>query len=263
MFEKKLPPRDVKQIKKRFLKPLRRLANLNYFGFQVRGAHHIPAEGEILFVANHSGWVPLDALFLLLAIHDTAGPEMLPYLIVHDMLIRFPVSYFLLKDLGLIPADWLHYGQEPLPPELNPIIIFPEGANGNSKPFWKAYQMQQWKNGFVRLAIQRKAKVVPVAIVGGEEAVPVAATIDALKPILGSVMPLPLTLTPLPSRWKIQFLEPLDFSAYDPAIIHQPEACAQIAQEVYERVQSRLTQNTQRNPLRWLGHLAQNEPPRE
>lgn len=255
-----IPPHDAKQIEKRFFKPLRRLIQMNYFRFQVRGANHIPSEGPTLFVANHSGWVPLDALFLLLAIHDSAGPEYLPYLIVHNMLIKVPVSYHFLKDLGLIPSEWLHYGQEPLPPELSPIAIFPEGADGNSKPFWKAYHMQNWKNGFVRLAIQQRAKVVPVAIVGGEEAVPVAATIEALKPLLGSVAPLPFSLTPLPSSWKVHFLEPIDFSVYDPAVIHDPEKCAEIAQSVHDLVQVRLKKAAYRNPLNWLSHWVDREP---
>lgn len=253
--ERRLPRHNPKEVNKRFFKPLRRLIKLNYFRFKVRGANHIPTEGDILFVANHSGWVAIDALFLMLAIYDTAGPEFLPYIIVHDMLTRIPITSQLLKDLGAIPASRLHYGKEPLPPEINPLAIFPEGADGNSKPFWKAYHMQSWKPGFVRLAIQRKAKVVPVVLVGGEEAVPVAATIDALKPLLGSVMPLPLTLAPLPSRWKVQFLEPIDFSGYDPAIIHDQERCLEIARKVHDLVQERLNKSAKRRPLTWLSNL--------
>jgi len=250
-----LPQHDPEQIEKRFFKPLRQLIQVNYFHFEIRGAEQIPTSGPVLFVGNHSGWVPLDALFLMLAIQDSVGPAHLPYLIVHDVLIRIPFTYHFLKDLGLIPADWLHYGREPLPLELNPIAIFPEGAAGNSKPFWKAYHMQKWKTGFVRLAIQRRAQVVPVVIVGGEESVPVAATIDALKPLLGSVAPLPLMLTPLPSRWKVQFLEPLDFSIYDPAVIDSPEKCASIARNVHDLVQVRLQSASQLNPLSWLSQL--------
>ena len=248
------PRHDPPQINRRFLQPLRQLIKLNYFHFKVRGANHIPSEGPIIFVANHSGWVAMDALFLMLAVYDSAGPDFLPYIIVHDMLIRIPFTYHFLKALGLIPADWLHYGREPLPPELNPIAIFPEGADGNSKPFWKAYHMQNWKNGFVRLAIQRKAKVVPVAIVGGEEALPVAATLDLLKPLLGSVAPLPLTPIPLPSNWRIQFLEPFDFSVYDPQIIHIPEQCEEIAQQLHDLVQESLNRAAVKQPLNWLSH---------
>lgn len=250
-----LPKRNPREVNKRFFRPLRRLIKMNYFRFKVRGANHIPTEGPIIFVANHSGWVALDALFMMMAIYDTAGPAFLPYIIVHDMLIKVPMTYHFLKDLGLIPADWLQYGREPLPPQINPVAIFPEGADGNSKPFWKAYHMQHWKTGFVRLAIQHKAKVVPVVILGGEEAVPVAATLDALKPLLGSVAPIPLSLAPLPSRWKVQFLEPIDFSHYDPALIHSKEACREIAAEVHDIVQARLLKASKGKPLSWLSNL--------
>lgn len=250
-----LPKHNPREVNKRFFKPLRRLVKMNYFRFKVRGANHIPTEGPIVFVANHSGWVALDALFMMMAIYDTAGPNYLPYIIVHDMLIKVPMTYHFLKDLGLIPADWLQYGREPLPPHINPVAIFPEGADGNSKPFWKAYHMQQWKTGFVRLAIQRKAKVVPVMIVGGEEAVPVAGTIDALRPLLGSVAPIPLSLAPLPSRWRVQFLEPVDFSGYDPALIHDKQACRDIAAQVHDLVQARLQKASKGQPLNWLSNL--------
>ncbi|MEZ0371485.1 MAG: lysophospholipid acyltransferase family protein [Candidatus Sericytochromatia bacterium] len=254
-----LPKHNPREVNKRFFKPLRRLIKMNYFRFKVRGANHIPSQGPTIFVANHSGWVAIDALFMMMAIHDTAGPEFLPYIIVHDMLLKVPLVSDLLKDLGTIPADLLHYGREPLPPELNPIAIFPEGADGNSKPFWKAYHMQPWKTGFVRLAIQRRAQVVPVTIIGGEESVPVAQTLDAFKPLLGSVAPLPVSLMPLPSRWKIEFLEPLDFSTYDPALIHSKEACREIADQVFNLVQTRLEMAAKRNPLLWLSNMLDRE----
>lgn len=257
-MDKIIPRPHPENIEKQFFKPLRQVINAGYFRFKVRGAHHIPSQGQTIFVANHSGWVALDALFLLLAINDAAGPEHLPYLIVHHMLVKIPVTYHFLKNLGLIPADWLHYGKKPLPEAVNPLAIFPEGADGNSKPFWQAYHMKRWKTGFVRVAIQKRAKVVPVAIIGGEEALPVAATLKALKPILGSVAPLPLALTPLPSHWKIYFMEPVDFSVYDPEVSHDQEACQQIADEVYQIVQGRLAQKTYKNPLHWLSALADN-----
>ncbi len=94
-----LPKHDPKEVNRRFFKPLRQLIKMNYFRFRIRGANHIPTEGQIIFVANHSGWVALDALFLMLAIHDTAGPEYLPYSIVHDMLIKVPMTYHFLANL--------------------------------------------------------------------------------------------------------------------------------------------------------------------
>jgi 1-acyl-sn-glycerol-3-phosphate acyltransferase len=247
-----IPRHNARKIDKRFFTPLRRLLGLKYFQLDIEGDEHLPREGNILFVANHSGWVPLDALFLLYAIHKSLGPDYLPYLLVHPLLIRIPFSYNFLKTFGLIPSDWLHYGAPPLPESLNPIAIFPEGADGNSKPFWQAYHMKAWKTGFVRLAIQRQAQVVPVAIVGGEEALPVAITLKALKPLLGSVAPLPLLLAPLPSRWKITFLKPIDFSAYAPELALDQEACQEIAQKISERVQEELEEATILNPLSWL-----------
>ncbi len=253
-------PHNPREIERRFLKPLRRLVELNYFRLRVRGVEHVPRSGPVIFVANHSGWLPLDALFLLLALHDSGPPERLPYLIVHDLLIQWPLVYDLLKNLGLIPADWLHYGREPLPAELNPIAIFPEGAEGNCKPFWQAYHMKRWKTGFVRLALQRRAQVVPVAIIGGEESLPVAATLEQLKPLIGSVAALPLSLTPMPSSWKLYFMEPVDFSLYPETLAQNREACEELAQEVCQIVQGRLSNKAWKNPLHWLSDWVDREP---
>jgi 1-acyl-sn-glycerol-3-phosphate acyltransferase len=89
------------------------------------------------------------------------------------------------------------------------FAVFPEGAEGNCKPFWRAYRMAPWRTGFVRLALARDAQIVPWCILGGEECLPTLSTIRVLQPLLGSIAPLPLTPLPLPTRWKIIVLPPI------------------------------------------------------
>jgi 1-acyl-sn-glycerol-3-phosphate acyltransferase len=89
------------------------------------------------------------------------------------------------------------------------FAIYPEGAEGSCKPFWRAYQMAPWRTGFVRLALARDAMIVPWCIIGGEECMPTLATVRALAPVLGSVAPVPLSLVPLPTAWKFIVLPPL------------------------------------------------------
>jgi hypothetical protein len=88
------------------------------------------------------------------------------------------------------------------------VGLFPEGERGNTKPFWQAYRMRPWNRGFVRAAIARCAPIVPAAILGGEECVPVAWTVKFLERRIGAVIGLPLSLVPLPSAWEIAFHPP-------------------------------------------------------
>src|SRR5262249_44264176 len=90
---------------------------------------------------------------------------------------------------------------------------YPEGTEGNCKPFWHAYRMRRWRTGFVHLAAALDAPIVPVAILGAEESLPVACTLRALQPFVGTVLPVPLSVLPLPARWKIVFHAPEMFHA--------------------------------------------------
>ena len=201
----RLPPRrDLPMLLDRVLPGLRALLRAGYFSLDVEGAEHIPREGSALYVANRAGWLPLDALFGALAVVHHAGPDRLPYGAVPDEVLALPRVGRLLERLGGFPASWLG---EPaaLPPAMSLLSLHPESGAGGGKPFWQAYQMKRWRLGFARVAAARAAPVVPVAIVGGEECLPVASTVRFLEPLLGSVLPLPLCALPLPARWKIVF----------------------------------------------------------
>lgn len=251
-----LPERHPDRINQRFLEPLRSLIASQYFTFKTSGlnAAMFPTDRPVIFVANHSGWLPLDALFISLALYDELGPDYLPYLIVHNLLVQIPLTQAFLRDFGIIRASWLH-NVEKIPTELNPVLIFPEGAEGNCKPFWQAYQMKRWKSGFVRLAIQRQALVIPVLVLGGEESLPVARTLQVLETLVGSVAPLPLVMLPLPAAWRVIFLRPIDFSQYAPELVNDRDRCRQLAEEIGHKIQRRLERLTNRRPLAWLSSL--------
>jgi 1-acyl-sn-glycerol-3-phosphate acyltransferase len=96
------------------------------------------------------------------------------------------------------------------------ILVFPEGAKGISKPFTQRYQLQEFGSGFMRLALETNAPIVPVAVVGAEEQAP-AVNLKPLAKILGApafpVMPLPpfFPILPYPTKYRIYFGEPLRF----------------------------------------------------
>lgn len=192
----------------RIIPALRLLFRLGYFAFEVEGLEHVPRTGPAVYVANHAGWFALDAFILAYAVALRVGAERTPHFAVHDSLLALPSVGSFFRRLGGIPASSLRR-PERLPKEIDGWAIFPEGVQGNCKPFWHAYQMREWSRGFVRLAIARQAPIVPVAVLGGEECLPVAWTVRRLEPIIGSIIGWPLAPFPLPTRWKVVFHEPV------------------------------------------------------
>ena len=101
-------------------------------------------------------------------------------------------------------------------------MVFPEGVKGTGKPFSERYRLQRFgRGGFVEVALRTGAPIVPVAVVGSEEIYPKIGDSPALARAIGApFVPItptfpwlgPLGLVPLPSRWRIEFCEPIDLS---------------------------------------------------
>lgn len=183
----------------------------SYFRVEARGVEHIPA-GRCLLVANHSGQLPFDAAMIGMA----AFLEREPPRVVRSMVERFVpatpfVSPFLARCgqiLGtpencrrLLEAD-------------EAIQIFPEGVRGLNKTWRHRYRLQPFGQGFMRLAMETRAPLVPTVVVGAEEQAPSVANLSALGRLLG-LPALPVTLTPLfgllplPTRYRIVFGPPV------------------------------------------------------
>jgi 1-acyl-sn-glycerol-3-phosphate acyltransferase len=189
------------------LPAIRWLVEIGYFSFTVEGAEHVPRRGPVVYVGNHAGCWTLDTFMGALAVVDHVGADRLPYGAVQDEVFKVPGVGRFLEGVGGFPASWL---RDPgaLPKEMQVFSVYPEGMEGICKPFWHAYRMRQWRTGFAHLAAALRAPVVPVAILGAEESLPVVCTLRTLEPLVGTPLPVPLSVLPLPSRWKVVFHAP-------------------------------------------------------
>ena len=230
---------------------IRAMVRLGYFTLEVEGAEHLPREGAVVYAQNHAGWFALDTFILGHAVGETLGLSRAPYFAAHESALAAPVIGPFLRRLGGLPASWFR-NPERLPPEIGSYGICPEGVRGNCKPFWEAYRMRPWNRGFVRVAIARQCPIVPVAILGGEECLPVAWTVRALEPFVGSVLGLPLSPVPLPTRWKLVFHEPIELGAGREALTDQGY-CSAVARHVQAIVQRTLDREAR---SRLLGRLS-------
>jgi 1-acyl-sn-glycerol-3-phosphate acyltransferase len=206
-----------------------------YFRLQVEGAEHLPKRGAAIIAPNHSGVSGLDAMIIAHEISRLIKRH--PRVMTHHL-------WFLTRTLS-IPANKLGFIEATTENGLlnlekkRMIVLFPEGEFGNFKPTTKAYQLQEFKRGFVRMAIQTGAPIIPTMVIGAEETHINLKQLKLTKFLRGVVLPLPLNIIPLPAKWKIKFLKPL-YLPYKPSAVKNSELMREIAEDVREQIQEQI-----------------------
>jgi 1-acyl-sn-glycerol-3-phosphate acyltransferase len=239
---------------RRLFPAFRALVRLGYFSFEVQGLEHVPRKGRVVYAQNHAGWFALDAFILTLAVSKAHGIRRAPFFAAHDAALALPVLGSFMRRIGALPASSFRR-PERLPPEVESVGIFPEGVEGNCKPFWEAYRMREWNRGFVRVAMARRAPIVPVAMLGGEESLPVAWTVKVLEPLIGAIVGFPLVPIPLPARWKVIFHEPVRVSSRRRGAHTDQQFFIDVAKNIRGTVQATLDRNAAQYPLGRLSSL--------
>ena len=133
------------------------------------------------------------------------------------------------------------------------VAVFPEGVKGAGKPFSERYRLQRFgRGGFVEIALRTGAPLVPVAVVGSEEIYPKIGELPLVARLLGApyfpvtpTFPLlgPFGAIPLPSRWRIEFCEPIDTSQYGPDAADDRGLVFELSERVRDTIQQKLYDN--------------------
>lgn len=207
-----------------------------YFRLQVEGVEHIPRRGPALITPNHSGYSGFDALLLSHEIHNSTGR--VPRVLAHAFWFLSKLTAVPAEKVGFIEANFAN-GLAQLKKN-NLVILFPEGESGNFKPTVKRYHLQEFKRGFIRLALIRQCPIVPVLILGAEETHINLAQLKLSKYLPGVILPLPLNVIPLPAKWKIKFLPPIHLP-YKASAADDRELIDELALEIQESMQAALS----------------------
>src|SRR6185437_11939264 len=176
-----------------------------YFRVRVEGAENLPKRGSAIIAPNHSGISGFDAMVLHHEITRASGRY--PRVLMHHLLFLTKTTSIPASKLGFIEAN-MENGIKSLQKQ-QMIILFPEGEQGNFKPSSKAYQLQEFKRGFIRMALETGAPIIPTVVIGAEETHVNLSQLQLTKFLRGLVIPVPLNLIPLPSKWKIIFMDPI------------------------------------------------------
>lgn len=228
--------------------PIMRVLYRQWFRVEVRGIENIPAEGSALIVANHSGTIALDSHMVQVAIHDEHPAQRHLRLLGADLVFKTPIMGSLARKQGATlaanpDAERLLSGGEI-------VGVFPEGFKGVGKPFSERYKLQRFgRGGFVSAAIRTGAPIIPCSIIGAEETYPLLGDIKVLARLFGApyfpVTPTwpwlgPLGLVPLPSKWIMEFGEPVDTARYGSAGADDPMLVFDLTDQVRETIQQTL-----------------------
>jgi 1-acyl-sn-glycerol-3-phosphate acyltransferase len=190
-----------------------------WFRCEVEGIEHVPSEGGALLVSNHAGALPPDAPMIAKAIKEEHPRPRPLHLTMEHFFKGYPGFSMLLPKIGGVAAHPANVHRL-LHDERQLVLVFPEGRKGTEKLFKDRYRLQRFgRGGFVEAAMRGRAPIVPIALVGAEEAQPIFAHIRPLQRLTG-LLYAPLTPTfpqlgllglvaYLPAKFKIRFLPPV------------------------------------------------------
>jgi 1-acyl-sn-glycerol-3-phosphate acyltransferase len=183
------------------------------------GLEKIPDEGGALLVANHAGAIPSDAPVIMHGIEKELGRPV------------YGLADYFFRTVPFVGTLWARSGGVSARPanayrllreQQQLALVFPEGTKGPSKSYTDRYQLRRFgRGGFVEIAMRAGVPVIPIAVVGSEEAMPVVFRLPTLAKALG-VPYVPVTanllafgplgvVMPFPAKFKLRVLDPVHF----------------------------------------------------
>jgi 1-acyl-sn-glycerol-3-phosphate acyltransferase len=245
------------------IEPLLDFYYRHWFRVEVEGIENVPAEGGALIVSNHSGALPPDAAMIMQAIrHEHPAPRPV-YMLGEHWFKGYPGVGMLTNKIGLVAAHPAN-AQRLLGAEQRLALVFPEGQKGSRKLYWQRYRLRRFgRGGFVRTAMRAGVPIVPVALIGAEEAMPIFAHVPLLQRLTGLIY-FPINhafphfgaaagFMYLPAKFRIRFLEPVDLSRYSPEDADDLALVQALSEDIRARVQSALDELLLARRSVWFG----------
>jgi 1-acyl-sn-glycerol-3-phosphate acyltransferase len=191
----------------------------HWFRAEWEGLERIPRSGGALIVANHAGAIPSDAPVMMHGIEEELGRPV------------YAMADYFFRETPWLGTMWARVGGLPAHPDNayrllreqgQLALVFPEGTKGPSKTYADRYRLRRFgRGGFVEIAMRAGVPVIPVAVVGAEESMPIVFRLPSLARLIG-VPYVPVTANMLafgplglllyfPAKFKLRVLDPVTF----------------------------------------------------
>jgi len=243
------------------IRPLLEFLYTVWWRVEPAGVENVPAEGPALVVANHSGVLPWDGIMISLALRHEHPARRECRMLALDMFALLPFLAPALARTGAVRAS--QENGERLLRQGELVGVFPEGVKGVGKRYRDRYKLARFgRGGFVRLALRTGAPIVPCAVVGAEEIHPVLAKADWVgRPFGLPYLPItpsfpllgPLGVVPLPTKWSIDFADPVPTASYGPEAADDPILVNRLSEQVRSIVQRMIDGRLARRRSVWFG----------
>jgi 1-acyl-sn-glycerol-3-phosphate acyltransferase len=232
-----------------------------YWRVQTSGMENVPEEGRALLVCNHSGQLPWDGAMVGTAIYNEHPNQRLVRTLYADWFPTLPVFSALFTKLGQALANEENgirlLEQDQL------VSVFPEGIKGVGKLFKDRYRLVRFgRGGFIRMALKTGAPIIPVSVVGAEETYISLGKVDIIAKAIGFPF-FPITPTwpwcgllgfvPLPTKWFIDFGEPIATDVYGPEAENNLVLVSQLTDQTRNVVQTMIYQRLAKRQSIFLG----------
>jgi 1-acyl-sn-glycerol-3-phosphate acyltransferase len=212
-----------------------------WFRVEVDGVKHVPDHGGAMLVCNHGGAIPPDGAMIAKAIAEEHPRPRPLHLIANNTFAGIPGVGMLVTKLGGVPAHPANLHRL-LFDERQLVLVFPEVA---PRPLSERYRLRRFEtSGFVEAAIRARVPIVPVAVLGAEEAVPLIAKLRRL-PITPAV--------PLPAKLRIRFLEPIRTDDLSETPLDDRDLVQTLTHDIRALIQENLFELVAQRRSVWLG----------
>ncbi len=234
-----------------------------WFRCEVEGIENVPSTGGALLVSNHAGALPPDAAMIAKAVKEEHPRPRPVHLTVEHFFKGYPGFSMLVSKIGGVPAHPANVHRL-LHDEEQLVLVFPEGRKGTEKLYKDRYRLRRFgRGGFVEAAMRAQVPIVPIAVVGAEEAMPIFAHVNVLQRLTG-LLYFPITPTfphlglagflgYLPAKFRIRFLEPIETDQWGEEPWQDRGLIQTVADEIRSRVQEELIDMVAHRRSVWFG----------
>jgi 1-acyl-sn-glycerol-3-phosphate acyltransferase len=216
-----------------------------YWRIQTSGIENIPADGPALLTPNHSGQLPWDGTMVGTAVYLEHPEQRLVRSLYASWFPTLPFLSSIFVKAGQTLAS-VENGTRLLE-EDQLVAVYPEGIKGVGKLYRDRYRLARFgRGGFVRMALRSQAPIIPVSVVGAEETYMSLYKSEAIAKLIGFPF-FPITPTwpllgllgfiPLPTKWYIDFGEPIPMEQYGREAANNLVLVSQLTDQVRNIVQ--------------------------